>query len=77
MKIYFVFIVHPISIDKTTYKGMANIKRLNQFQREVNKQKQWDFSDLKAIFLNCTLKKSPRLPHTSGLIDIRNDYAGK
>ncbi|MEM7478961.1 MAG: NAD(P)H-dependent oxidoreductase [Planctomycetota bacterium] len=30
----------------------------------------WDFSDLKALFLNCTLKKSPEMSHTQGLIDI-------
>ena len=27
-----------------------------------------DFSDLKALFLNCTLKKSPELSHTDGLV---------
>lgn len=30
----------------------------------------WDFSALKALFLNCTLKRSPELSHTQGLIDI-------
>lgn len=30
----------------------------------------FDYSDLKAVFLNCTLKKSPELSHTQGLIDI-------
>jgi len=30
----------------------------------------WDFSVLSALFLNCTLKKSPRLSHTEGLINI-------
>ena len=30
----------------------------------------WDFSDLRALFLNCTLKRSPELSHTQGLIDI-------
>lgn len=30
----------------------------------------WDFSDLRALFINCTLKKSPELSHTQGLIDI-------
>jgi multimeric flavodoxin WrbA len=30
----------------------------------------WDFSDLRALFLNCTLKKSPELSHTEGLIRI-------
>ena len=29
-----------------------------------------DFSDLKAVFLNCTLKKSPRQSHTRGLLDV-------
>ena len=29
-----------------------------------------DFSDLKAVFLNCTLKRSPELSHTEGLIRI-------
>jgi multimeric flavodoxin WrbA len=28
------------------------------------------YSDLKALFLNCTLKRSPELSHTQGLIDI-------
>jgi len=28
-----------------------------------------NYSDLKTLFLNCTLKKSPELSHTSGLID--------
>lgn len=31
---------------------------------------QWDFSDLKAILLNCTLKPSPALSHTQGLMDL-------
>jgi len=31
---------------------------------------QWDFSDLHALFLNCTLKRSPELSHTEGLINI-------
>ena len=29
----------------------------------------WDFSGLKATFVNCTLKKSPELSHTQGLVD--------
>lgn len=29
-----------------------------------------DFSDLKAVYVNCTLKKSPRKSHTRGLIDV-------
>ena len=29
-----------------------------------------DYSDLKAFFINCTLKRSPELSHTQGLVDI-------
>ncbi|MFL1895158.1 flavodoxin family protein [Aquimarina sp. 2-A2] len=32
--------------------------------------KQPDFSELKALFINCTLKKSPRQSHTQGLIEV-------
>ncbi|TYP71453.1 flavodoxin family protein [Aquimarina intermedia] len=32
--------------------------------------KQPDFSELKALFINCTLKKSPRQSHTHGLIEV-------
>src|SRR5581483_4448000 len=30
----------------------------------------WDFSDLRALFVNCTLKPSPQLSHTQGLVDL-------
>jgi multimeric flavodoxin WrbA len=30
----------------------------------------WDFSDLRALFINCTLKRSPELSHTQGLMDL-------
>jgi len=39
-------------------------------QIEMCGSSKWDFSDLKALFLNCTLKKSPEVSHTQGLIDI-------
>ncbi len=29
-----------------------------------------DFGDLRALFINCTLKRSPDLSHTEGLIDV-------
>ena len=43
---------------------------LNQKQEQLCSESKWDFSDLKALFLNCTLKKSSELSHTQGLIDI-------
>lgn len=44
--------------------------QLNEKQEAMCTSSQWDFSDLKALFLNCTLKKSPELSHTEGLINI-------
>ena len=29
----------------------------------------WDFSDLRAVYINCTLKRSPAQSHTQGLAD--------
>jgi multimeric flavodoxin WrbA len=43
---------------------------LNSYQKSLCEQSQWDFSDLKAVFLNCTLKRSPEMSHTEGLIDV-------
>jgi multimeric flavodoxin WrbA len=43
---------------------------LNELQERWCEQTQWDFSGLKALFLNCTLKPSPELSHTEGLIQI-------
>ena len=39
-------------------------------QLEMCEQSQWDFSDLQALVLNCTLKGSPEISHTQGLIDM-------
>ena len=43
---------------------------LNDLQAKWCDENPSDHSDLSALFLNCTLKKSPALSHTSGLIDI-------
>ncbi|MDW3098385.1 MAG: NAD(P)H-dependent oxidoreductase [Alphaproteobacteria bacterium] len=43
---------------------------LNEQQTKWCEESTTDFSDLSALFLNCTLKKSPELSHTKGLIDI-------
>ena len=43
---------------------------LSDRQLEMCETSQWDFSDLRALFLNCTLKRSPELSHTDGLIQI-------
>jgi multimeric flavodoxin WrbA len=43
---------------------------LNDRQRADCESHDWDFSDLSALFLNCTLKQSPRQSHTEGLIAV-------
>jgi len=43
---------------------------LNEKQLKMCEESTTDYTDLKAIFLNCTLKKSPELSHTQGLINI-------
>lgn len=34
---------------------------------------QYDFSNLRAVFVNCTLKKSPQRSHTQGLMNVSMD----
>lgn len=46
---------------------------LNAKQEEFCTQSTWDFSDLKALFINCTLKRSPDVSNTQGLIDISGE----
>ena len=43
---------------------------LNDKQLAMSETSTWDFSDLRALFLNCTLKRTPELSHTQGLIDM-------
>ncbi len=43
---------------------------LNKKQKDLCTSSKWDFSKYKALFLNCTLKKSPGLSHTEGLMNI-------
>ena len=43
---------------------------LNKMQIEQCESSTWNFTDLNALFLNCTLKPTPELSHTEGLINI-------
>ena len=43
---------------------------LSEKQIALCESSQWDFSDISALFLNCTLKRSPEISHTQGLVDI-------
>lgn len=43
---------------------------LTQRQLDLCGSSKWDFSDLRALFINCTLKPSPQRSHTDGLVAI-------
>ena len=43
---------------------------LDERQEAWCTESRWDFSDLRALFLNCTLKRSPERSHTDGLVRI-------
>jgi multimeric flavodoxin WrbA len=43
---------------------------LNELQERWCSESRWDFSGLRALFINCTLKPSPQLSHTDGLVAI-------
>jgi multimeric flavodoxin WrbA len=43
---------------------------LNEKQIKLCETNSEDFSKLKALFINCTLKKSPKTSNTRGLIDV-------
>ncbi len=38
-------------------------------QQEISDSSQWDFSDLSAVYINCTLKRSPEESNTRALAD--------
>jgi hypothetical protein len=40
---------------------------LSPMQEALCAQDRWDFSDLRAFFINCTLKRSPEISNTEGL----------
>jgi multimeric flavodoxin WrbA len=42
---------------------------LSHRDQQMVDESQWDFSDLRALYVNCTLKKSPELSHTQVLGD--------
>ncbi len=45
------------------------MSRLNDHEEQLCEESRWDFSDLRALFINCTLKRSPEISHTQGLGD--------
>ena len=46
---------------------------LTETQAELCESNETDYSDLKALFVNCTLKRSPEVSNTQGLMDISEE----
>ncbi len=49
---------------------MSERKPLTREQEELCERAPADYSDLRALFINCTLKRSPEVSHTQGLMDV-------
>jgi multimeric flavodoxin WrbA len=43
--------------------------KLTSRENELCEGSRWDFSDLSAVYINCTLKRSPEVSNTQGLAD--------
>jgi hypothetical protein len=43
---------------------------LTEFQRELRESSPFDFNELRAMYVNCTLERSPQVSSTQGLIDV-------
>jgi len=46
---------------------------LNEQQQALCDQHDFDFSDLTALFINCTLKRSPEFSHTEALMNVSRE----
>jgi multimeric flavodoxin WrbA len=42
---------------------------LTEIDEQLCATSEWDFSDLRALYINCTLKRSPEISHTQALAD--------
>src|SRR5207344_1965634 len=50
--------------------GGGAVTELTEMQTMLAETSETDFSDLRAFFINCTLKRSPEVSNTQGLMDI-------
>lgn len=50
---------------------------LSEKQENLCSESTWDFSNLKALFLNCTLKPHPKESHTETLIEVSKSILEK
>jgi multimeric flavodoxin WrbA len=51
-------------------RGKSDAERPGGEKSPRDSGEEWDFSGLRALVINCTLKRSPELSHTEGLIGV-------
>src|SRR6476660_7150909 len=61
---------NSVHMELTEQQEAMNLQALTEQQHAMNRQTRWDFSDLRALFINCTLKRSPEVSNTRALADI-------
>jgi multimeric flavodoxin WrbA len=49
------------------------LTELNPMQAELCERNETDYTDLKALFINCTLKRGPEVSNTQGLMDVSEE----
>src|SRR3954470_19151982 len=59
----------PLSARTDQEENANAMADLTEIDEELCASSPWDFSDLRALFINCTLKRSPEVSHTQGLAD--------
>jgi hypothetical protein len=67
--------IRVCSVGSLATQGRKDMS-LSERQEQMCTESRWDFSDLGAVFLNCTLKRSPEQSHTEGLIEISRSEPG-
>jgi len=48
----------------------TSMNEVAQRTEQLARESSWDFSDLRALIINCTLKRSPEVSNTQALGDI-------
>jgi multimeric flavodoxin WrbA len=59
-----------VHMEMTEQQETTDRLTVSEEQEAMNQQTSWDFSDLRALFINCTLKRSPEVSNTRALADI-------
>ena len=72
-----VHILEKAAAERSVGERASSTVSLSDRHEELVTTSRWDFSDLRAVFINCTLKRSPEVSHTEGLARrLDGDHGG-